>query len=401
MPTESLNLPIPTFKNISVRGKGKVRVIDTGRYYQVKALQTGQVILSSGKNIFLIMVYAPEQYVFVKKLERLVAGMRKLKITFSKDGPIIKGVLLHIADLLQLSELAMKHEQDFQLQALMDTDAYQDLQLHFRQFEHNNNAPAIQLVKEKTLYYLSVAGEDTAINAYHKRYLASFGLQVVYSKPKVALEPMIEIQMHVTEIRRSGFQRLGLQWASVYQATVLPQFVGTQIDVALNALEESGDSQTLAKPKLLCKSGGEAQFLAGGEIPIRIVGFMNKTRGVIWKTYGVQLSFQPVADKSGQMTIHLETEISAIDSGQTVDGIPAFFTNKVTSDFNLSSSKTIALSGLTTHFQGRSGEGLPFLKRLPILGRLFSSKDYRTNQTELLIFVTPKTIYEQTQQGDL
>ena len=78
---------------------------------------------------------------------------------------------------------------------------------------------------------------------------------------------MIEIQMQITELRRSGFQSLGIQWPSVYQATVLPQFVGSQLELALSALEEAGDSHTLAQPKLLCRSGGEASFLAGGEIP--------------------------------------------------------------------------------------------------------------------------------------
>ena len=189
---------------------------------------------------------------------------------------------------------------------------------------------------------------------------------------------MIEIQMHITELRISGFRRFGIDWPSVYQATVLPQFISSQIEGTLNVLEESGDSKTIAKPKVICRSGGEARFLAGGEIPVRTSGF--RTRGVVWKTYGVHLNFKPIANKTGEIKIQLETEISSIDSGQTIDGIPAFFTNKMSSEFNLTSTKTIALSGLTTHFQGKSQKGLSFLQHIPILGNLFSSKDYRNKK---------------------
>lgn len=392
MPTESMQLPISTSQNISLKGKSKVKVTDVGPYYQIRAIRSGQVILSSHHQTFFIFIYTPELYKFAKQIESLVEDMRGLRVEFSKEGPVIKGVLLHILDLLQLSELSMQHNQSFSFQAHIDEEVFKDLSSHFKQFEWTNNTPLIKLHKDKNFYYLHIAGEQKGINAYHKKYFHSFGLKTVYSQPKIDIQPMIEIQMHITELRRSGFQRLGIQWPSVYQATVLPQFAGSQLEVALSALEEAGDSHTLAKPKLLCRSGGEASFLAGGEIPIRTRGF--RSRGVVWKTYGVHLNFQPVADKKGQMNIHLDTEISSIDPGQTVDGIPAFFTNKMTSDFNLKTTKTIALSGLTTYFQGHSTQGLPFLKRIPILGMLFASKDYQNKKTELLIFVTPKTVYE-------
>ena len=392
LPTESMELPISTSQPISIRGKSKIKVTSHTKNYHVKAVQTGQAILSSNQHIFFIIIYKPEIYNFVKELEVLLEDMRGLKIGFSKDSPIIKGSLLHIFDLIQLSRVAIRHSQNFIFQARMSKTVFESLSSHLKQFEKKNNTPSINFMQIKNFYYLNVATTSKQMNTSHKKYLASFGIPITYNESKVEIEPMIEIQIHITELRRSGFRRFGIDWPSVYQATVLPQFIGSQIEAALNALEESGDSNTIAKPKVICRSGGEARFLAGGEIPIRTSGF--RTKGVVWKTYGVYLNFKPVANKTGEIKIQLETEISSIDPGQTIDGIPAFFTNKMASEFNLVSTKTIALSGLTTHFQGTSQQGILFLQHIPILGRLFSSKDYRNKKTELLILVTPKVIYE-------
>ncbi len=392
LPTESMELPISTAQPISIRGKSKIKVTSHTKNYHVKAVQTGQVILSSNQHTFIIIVYKLDTYNFVKKLEALLEDMRGLKIEFSKEAPIIKGSLLHAFDLIQLSRVAIKHSQNFIFQAQMSKTVFENLSSHLKQFERGNNTPSINLMQIKDFYYLNVASTSKQMNTSHKKYLASFGIPITYNESKVEIEPMIEIQMHITELRRSGFRRFGIDWPSVYQATVLPQLIGSQIEGALNALEESGDSNTIAKPKVICRSGGEARFLAGGEIPIRTSGFSRK--GVVWKTYGVHLNFKPIANKTGEIKIQLETEISSIDSGQTIDGIPAFFTNKMASEFNLASTKTIALSGLTTHFQGTSQQGMLFLQHIPILGRLFSSKDYRNKKTELLILVTPKVVYE-------
>ena len=392
LPTESIELPIRTSQPISVRGKNKIKVISDAKNYQIKAIRTGEVLLSSNGQIFFIIIYKPAVYIFVKELEHLLRTMRGLHIEFSKDGPIIKGTLLHVLDLIQLSEVTLKHSQNFFFQANMGKKVFKDFVFHLKQFEKKNNTPSITLMRSKSLYHLNIASNIKQINTYHKKYLASFGIPITYKSSEVEIKPMIEISMHITELRKSGFRRFGIEWPSVYQATILPQFSGVQMELALNALEESGDGNTLAKPKVICRSGGEARFLAGGEIPIRTRGY--GTRGVVWKTYGVHLNFKPTANKTGEIKVQLETEISSIDSSQTVDGIPAFFTNKISSEFNLKSTKTIALSGLTTYFQGQSINGIPLLQHIPILGQLFSSKDYRNKQTELLILVTPKVIYE-------
>ena len=127
--------------------------------------------------------------------------------------------------------------------------------------------------------------------------------------------------------------------------------------------------------------------MAGGEFPIKLTSFGSS--GVTWKNYGVLLKVKPLADSTGRMSIEIETEVSALDDANKVDGIPGLLTNRMKTHFDLSTSRTIALSGLIKNDLSRQTSGLPGLSSIPILGSLFSSTDFKDNQSELVIFVTP------------
>jgi len=113
---------------------------------------------------------------------------------------------------------------------------------------------------------------------------------------------------------------------------------------------------------------------------------------VVWKKYGIIMKVKPRADFSGKMSISIETEVSSIDPSTVGEGVPALFTNKIQSHFDLNESRVIALSGLIKNEQSESSKGLPGLSRIPILGALFSSKDFRDNRTELVVFVRPEVL---------
>ena len=81
-----------------------------------------------------------------------------------------------------------------------------------------------------------------------------------------------------------------------------------------------------------------------------------------------------------------------LDPSHSIEGVPALLTNRIESHFDLKKSRTIALSGLLKSEWFRNSEGLPGLSQIPVLGYLFSSKAYKNDETELVIFVTPEVI---------
>ena len=83
------------------------------------------------------------------------------------------------------------------------------------------------------------------------------------------------------------------------------------------ALEQEGLVKTLAEPNLTTVSGEAARLLAGGEIPIPTAS-INGVVTVEWKPFGVGLVFSPVVLDNGNISLKLESEVSAIDNSITV-----------------------------------------------------------------------------------
>jgi pilus assembly protein CpaC len=165
----------------------------------------------------------------------------------------------------------------------------------------------------------------------------------------------------------------------------------TTITSVLNFLVSSGDAYTLADPKLSCRSGGTADFLAGGEVPIPVTNTTGQA-SVTFKPYGVKFAISPVVSDSGMIAASVSTELSAIDSTLTVDNIPGFVTRRTSTDVSLRDGQTLVLSGLLNDNANRAIDKVAGLGSLPILGPLFRSKEFQKNESDLVITVTPHFI---------
>jgi len=140
---------------------------------------------------------------------------------------------------------------------------------------------------------------------------------------------------------------------------------------------------------LSTRSGGEAKFLAGGQIPIVTAGALGATT-VTYKDYGIKLNIKPVADDQDNISASITTEVSDIDPRfQAVQGNPGFLMRSTESEINVKSGQTIVISGLVDQRSSSSINKFPFLGDVPILGVLFKSENFRNNRSDLVIFVTP------------
>lgn len=168
--------------------------------------------------------------------------------------------------------------------------------------------------------------------------------------------------------------------------------IATEITSVINLLKSSGDAVILAEPRLSTKSGGKAEFLAGGEIPLPMTTADGQST-TEFKKYGITLNINPMADDYGNILAHIETEVSAVDNSITVNGIPGFLTRKTSTDISLKEKQTLVISGLVKNTSSKSISALAGFSEIPILGELFKSRDVSKEMSELVIFVTP-TIYD-------
>ncbi len=164
--------------------------------------------------------------------------------------------------------------------------------------------------------------------------------------------------------------------------------IATGITSMLNLSEISGDAVTLAEPRLSTRSGGKAEFLAGGEVPMPVTSAQGQSN-VQFKKYGIILNIEPTVDEHGNILAHVDTEISSVDDSVAVGGIPGMKSRKTSTDISIRPGETLVIAGLLSEKVSKDLDKVKWLGDIPILGALFRSRGFINNRTELVIFVTP------------
>jgi pilus assembly protein CpaC len=161
------------------------------------------------------------------------------------------------------------------------------------------------------------------------------------------------------------------------------------IDVVIKALEEQGLATTLAEPTLTAVSGAPASFLAGGEYPYRVCD--EDQNGleceIQFKPYGVTLAFTPTVLSGNRIALNIATEVSEL--GKMIDRVPSIDTRRAQTSVEIPSGGSMMMAGLIKDISVQDIKGTPGLRTLPVLGALFSSREFQQNQTELVVIVTP------------
>lgn len=379
-------LVLPQTKVVGVR--------DLGSGYQITGLKAGHLQMRLGRTPYRVSVLQQRQFETHALLSQELKKRLGLEVTVEEGEVVLKGRLNSVHDWFAIARtcrvLTCVYRARFDLHADMREQVQAELIRHFENQGFNSFRirwqPQLQLV----------IPQQSAEAAAFEKAAASFGAEVVKEAGALELAPSIRVQIMILEVKKAEVLKYGIVWGPGYQAQVLPKSESVDgLMMTAGFLENSGVGRVLASPNLLCRSGKDAEFLAGGEIPIKILN--RYTSDVIWKKYGILLRLKPLADFSGRMSLGIETEISKIDDSHVVDGIPGFETNRVQSHFDLNEPRTIALSGLIRMEDGQNTQVFPWLSKIPILGSLFSSQEFKKNKTELIILVRPELV--KLQQG--
>ncbi len=163
----------------------------------------------------------------------------------------------------------------------------------------------------------------------------------------------------------------------------------------LSVLEQNSISKVLARPSLTALSGQQAEFLAGGEVPIPVAQTGSRI-SLEFKEYGVKLIFVPTVLGGDVVDMRVYIEVSDIDSSNSIRltgiEIPGFLSRKSQSHLRIQSGKTFAMAGMLHETVRSTVMKVPVLGDIPIVGALFRSVNHRRDETELMIFVTPHLV---------
>jgi general secretion pathway protein D len=237
--------------------------------------------------------------------------------------------------------------------------------------------------------------------------------------------PEVVIDVELLEVDRTRLQEYGLQIASPVSEGTPTGINGaadvnrdsftlrdlrtlTSSDVFLTGvpglyyrlLKNDNNTRTLANPQLRSREGTAAQARFGERVPVPVTTFSPIASGGVaqqpitsfnYENIGVNIDITPRTHHNDEVTLALKVEVSSI-SGTGYGGLPTFGNRSITTEIRLRDGETNMLAGLIRDDERRVLSGVPGLSDLPLVGRLFAYNKKETQQTDILLTLTPHII---------
>ena len=182
------------------------------------------------------------------------------------------------------------------------------------------------------------------------------------------------------------------------------------VSVLLRALKRQQRLDVLSSPKVMTQDNRLAQLLVGQRVPlIRNSVSNNSTNGNIVNTFeyedvGIQLQVVPQINPDGTVVMSVNPQVSALDqnssvpisvdsAGRVVASAPLINITNLNTIVAAADGQTVVLGGLISRARNRDVRKIPHIGDWPLLGWLWRTDFYTVAKRELLIILTPKIIY--------
>jgi len=186
-------------------------------------------------------------------------------------------------------------------------------------------------------------------------------------------------------------------------------FLNKNFEVAISALETSGQAKSLAAPSLLVANNQEAQINVGQQIPVvqtyyNGLGTINTgtdgtqnpalgtTGSVQYLNTGVTLDVKPRVNPGGLVYLDIQQEVSNPGTSTSPSGNPPINQRLIQTQVAVQSGETLLLGGLIQDTRNENTQGLPLISKVPFLRNLFGATQNQKHRTELIVLITPRVI---------
>ena len=199
----------------------------------------------------------------------------------------------------------------------------------------------------------------------------------------------------VADVNRTGFTLQNLR--NLTQADVLMSGIP---GIYYRLLKNDANTRTLANPQLRVSEGVAAQASFGDRVPIPVTTFAPIATGginqqpitsFVYENIGVNIDITPRTHHNDEVSLTLKIALSTI-SGEGFGGLPTFGNREINTTIRLKDGETNMLAGLIRDDERTVLSGIPGLGDLPLIGRLFATERRQTQQTDILLTLTPHIV---------
>ena len=349
-------------------------------------------------------------------------------------GYVVDGTIVRIAPLTVLADEEAQRQKLAEAQALAGELQTVTRSLSYARAEALQPLLVATVLSQRGSTQTDVRTNTLIITDLPERLARATELITTLDRP----EPQVEIEARIVQTTRDFARRIGIQWGFGGRATPElgntlpltfpntaivdgrsgptqgPGNVGTAVnfpvtpaatgigvalgaingalnlDVALSALEETGQGRLLSTPRVTTQNNVEAQITQGVQIPIQTVA--NNTVTVTFRDAALTLLVTPQITAANTVIMRISIENAAPDFSRSVNNIPPIDTQRAITQLLVSNGETTVIGGIYVSREQASQDRTPGLYRVPLLGWLFQRNEVSDESRELLIFITPRII---------
>jgi type IV pilus assembly protein PilQ len=162
------------------------------------------------------------------------------------------------------------------------------------------------------------------------------------------------------------------------------------LDVALSALETTGNGRILSNPRVTTQNNIAAEMTQGVQIPIQVVS--NNTVTVTFRDAALTLKVTPQITAANTVIMSVNLENASPDFTRAVNGVPPINTQRAITSVLVNDGQTTVIGGIYVSQEQAQTDRTPGLGTIPLLKWLFKRDSITDQNTELLVFITPRII---------
>ncbi len=186
------------------------------------------------------------------------------------------------------------------------------------------------------------------------------------------------------------------------------------VNTLISSLATQGDVKLIQAPKITCLNGTNAIISVIQNYPYIIPEYeetyndqgvrtgTRQTVTVYEENVGTEFEVTPIIQTDRSVFLNLNIydsrlveirRLTAIAAGQRYETEqPIVSLRETNQSVSLYDGQTLVIGGLIQSAEEKNESGIPFLRRIPVLGYLFKKPKYTNTKSELLIFLTPHVI---------
>jgi general secretion pathway protein D len=229
-------------------------------------------------------------------------------------------------------------------------------------------------------------------------------------------EPEVMLEVEILEVKRSRLLDLGVRWPDQLSLSPLAAGGGSTLTVddlrnlnsrtigagvsplTIRANQADVDANLLANPRIRARNREKAKIHIGERVPnitttSTATGFVAES--VTYVDVGLKLDVEPTIYPDDEVAIRVALEVSNIISQiQTKSGTLAYQigTRTATTVLRLKDGENQVLAGLINDEDRSSGNKIPGLGEVPLIGRLFGAQTDDSTKTEIVLSITPRVV---------